>query len=200
MPVLGLTGGIATGKSLVSTIFRELGATVIDCDVLAREVVAPGTDGLKAIAREFGPQTLTPGGALDRAALAEIVFPDPVKREKLEAMLHPIIEALVVSRSGQIVEKNPGAVVIVDAVKLFESGLHKRMDGSIAVVCSEETQLERAVARGDLDRRQIELRLAAQWPLEKKAEMADYVIDNSGTIEETRRQVLDIWGRILGEN
>ncbi len=197
MPIIGLTGGLGTGKSLVSSILAELGAHIIDCDIVAREVVEPGEAGLKKVAAKFGRKILDSDGTLDRKALAKIVFASPEKRVTLEGILHPIIEDVVMDRANKIFSTDPGAIVIVDAAVLFESGLHKRMDKTIVVYCDPETQMERALGRGDLAQNEIEERIAAQWPLSKKTQMADYIIDNSGSQEDTRSAVIELWHTVI---
>ncbi len=196
MPMIGLTGGLATGKSMVSSMFVDLGAYLLDCDILAREVVEPGTKGQDMVIREFGGLALKPDGTLDRATLGEIVFDDPAKRKKLESILHPLIRKIIKTRSGKIVDRDPGAVVLVDAIALFESGLNRMMEESVVVVCEEKIRKQRAIARGDLSVAQIDKRINAQWPLSKKAELADYIIDNSGSPEQTLEQVKTVWAKI----
>jgi len=194
--MIGLTGGLATGKSMVSSMFADLGAHLLDCDILAREVVAPGTEGLDRIVREFGGPMLRPDGRLDRSALGEIVFDNPAKRKKLESILHPLIREIIKTRSGGIVNRDPGAIVMVDAIALFESGLDRMMEENIVVVCEEKIRKQRAVARGDLSVSQIKKRINAQWPLSEKARLADYIIDNSGSPEQTLAQVKTVWAKI----
>ncbi|VAX17167.1 Dephospho-CoA kinase [hydrothermal vent metagenome] len=196
MPLIGVTGGLATGKSLVSSMLVDLGARLIDCDVLAREVTAPGSEGLTKVKAEFGETVIRDDGALNREELASLVFSDPVKLSALEGILHPIIKQLVMSRSKEIISKNKDAIVIVDAPLLFESGLNSRMDQNIVVVCDLEEQKRRAERRGGLSEDQIESRIKAQAPLSKKSEMADYIIDNSGDKNETLAQVREVWGKI----
>ncbi|VAX18693.1 Dephospho-CoA kinase [hydrothermal vent metagenome] len=196
MPLIGVTGGLATGKSLVSSMLVDLGARLIDCDVLAREVTAPGSDGLTKVKAEFGETVIRDDGALNREELASLVFSDPAKLSALEGILHPIIKQLVMLRSKEIISKDKDAVVVVDAPLLFESGLSHNMDRNIVVVCELKEQKLRAKRRGGLSEGQIESRIAAQAPLSKKSEMADYIIDNSGKENETLAQVGEVWRKI----
>lgn len=196
MPLIGLTGGLATGKSLVSLMLTNLGASLIDCDVLAREVAEPGTEGLEKVVAQFGKIVVRDDGTLDRHKLAAVVFSDSAKLKALEGILHPIIERLVLARSKEILSKDKDAIVVVDAALLFEAGLSRRMDKNIVVVCESKEQRRRASIRGGLSGEQIESRIKAQWPLSKKSEMADYIIDNSGAESETLEQVMDIWKKI----
>ncbi len=196
MPLIGLTGGLATGKSLVSSMLADLGGRLIDCDVLAREVTGKGSEGLEKVAAEFGETVIREDGTLNRKELASIVFSNPAKLRTLEGILHPIIERLVVSRSEEMLSKDKDAIVVVDAALLFESGLSRRMDRNIVVVCESKEQKLRAGKRGGLSGDQIESRIKAQWPLSKKSEMADYIIDNSGEESETLKQVREVWTKI----
>lgn len=198
MPLIGLTGGLATGKSLVSSMLTDLGANIIDCDILAREVTEPRSEGLEKVAAHFGELVIRDDGALDRHKLASIVFSDSAKLKTLEGILHPIIERLVMARSKELFAKDRDAIVVVDAALLFEGGLSRRMDKNIVVVCGSKEQKHRAVKRGGLSSDQVESRIKAQWPLSKKSKMADYIIDNSGKENETLGQVRDLWPKIRG--
>ncbi|HEB71821.1 MAG TPA: dephospho-CoA kinase [Nitrospirae bacterium] len=196
MPLIGVTGGLATGKSLVSSMLADLGGRLIDCDILAREVTAPGCEGLTKVKAEFGETVIRDDGALNREELASLVFSDPAKLKTLEGILHPIIKQLVMSRSKEIISKDKDAIVVVDAPLLFESGLSRGMDRNIVVVCELKEQKRRARRRGGLSEDQIESRIAAQLPMSKKSEMADYIIDNSGEEDETLAQVGEVWRKI----
>lgn len=194
--MIGLTGGYAAGKSVVSSMLTELGAEVIDCDALAREVVAPGSEGLAQVADKFGREMLNEDGSLNRAALGEIVFRDEEKRRSLEKILHPLIIGLALKKAGEILAADPKAVVVVEAALLFESGLYKKMDANITVTCSPAQQVERGMSRDGLTREAAKLRAGAQLPMEKKEEMADWVIDNSGDMGNARRQAEVVWKQI----
>ncbi|MGK7344821.1 MAG: dephospho-CoA kinase [Candidatus Nitrospinota bacterium M3_3B_026] len=196
MPLIGLTGGYATGKSSVCSMLVKMGAELIDCDLLAREVVAPGTDGLKKVAERFGEDVMNPDGTLNRRELADIIFTDAESRRGLEAILHPLIRELVFKRAKERLSRDPGAVVVVEAALLFESGLYEKMDKNIVVTCREDQQIERGMARDGLPKAEVIKRMNAQWPLSRKAELADFVIDNSGAVEKTKERVREIWAGI----
>ncbi len=191
MRVLGLTGGIGSGKSVVAQMFAQLGAVVIDADQLAREVVEPGQAALQEIAATFGPDVLLPDGRLDRPKLAGIIFADPAERAKLDAITHPRIqtrmEAEIKARRG-----GPG-VLIVDIPLLYENDRTHSVERVIVVWVDPQTQLRRIRQRDGLSADAARQRIAAQMPLEAKRARADHVIDNSGTREDTRRQVEAIY-------
>ncbi len=191
MRVVGLTGGIASGKSTVSAMFRELGAEVIDADQVARDVVEPGTPGLEEVARRF-PGVVDATGRLDRVALGRRVFADPAERRALEAILHPRIREEVARRTEALARAGV-TVVLYDAALLIENGLHRGMDGVVLVSAPEEAQRARLAARDGLDAAAITARLAAQLPLADKRAHATWVVDNGGSLDETRAQVRRIW-------
>jgi dephospho-CoA kinase len=191
MRVLGLTGGIGSGKSMVAQMFARLGAVVIDADQLAREVVEPGQPALQEIVATFGRDMLLPDGRLDRPKLARIIFADPVERAKLDAITHPRIRArmdeeIKARRSG------PG-VLIVDIPLLYENNRMNQVERVIVVWVDPQTQVRRIRQRDGLSAEAARQRIAAQMPLEAKRARADHVIDNSGTKEDTRRQVEAIY-------
>jgi dephospho-CoA kinase len=189
--VVGLTGGIGSGKSLVARILREQGVPVVDADILARQVVEPGQPALEDIVREFGPGVLLPDGALDRKALGAIVFGDPQKRKLLAAITHPRIAAA--AQAALAVHRQAGApFVVYEAPLLVENRLHLGMDATIVVSVPEEVQLERVMARDGLSLEEAHKRLASQLPLADKLAVATHIIDNAGTVEDTRAQVLKL--------
>ena len=196
MRVVGLTGGIASGKSTVSAMFRELGAHVIDADEVAREVVEPGTPGLEEVARRF-PGVVDGSGQLDRAALGRRIFADPTERRALEAILHPRIREEVARRTEALARAGV-TVVLYDAALLIENGLQKGMDGVIVVWAPESLQRARLAARDGLDEAAVTARVQAQLPLADKRAHATWVVDNGGSLEETRAQVRRIWEEIRG--
>ncbi|HTS82771.1 MAG TPA: dephospho-CoA kinase [Myxococcaceae bacterium] len=196
MRVVGLTGGIASGKSTVSAMFRDLGADVIDADAVARDVVAPGTPGLEEVARRF-PGVVDASGRLDRAALGTRVFADAEERRALEAILHPRIRQEVARRTEALARAGV-RVVLYDAALLIENGLDRGLDGVILVSAPEAAQRARLAARDGLDEAAISARLAAQMPLAEKRAHATWVVDNGGPLEETRAQVRWIWEQIRG--
>ncbi|HEY8417012.1 MAG TPA: dephospho-CoA kinase [Limnochordales bacterium] len=194
--VIGLTGGIASGKSTVAAMFAELGAAVVSADEIAREVVEPGEPALEEIRTVFGPEVLLPDGRLDRRRLGAIVFADPERRRRLEAILHPRIRA----RMRERIEAAAGAgrPVVAEIPLLFESPPSRALvDVTVVVYVDREQQLARLVARDGLSPAEAEARLAAQLPLEEKARLADYVIDNRGGLEHTRAQVRRVWEELV---
>jgi dephospho-CoA kinase len=191
----GLTGGIASGKSTVSRMLRELGAQVLDADVIAREVVEPGTPGLKAVAERF-PGVLGPDGRLDRAKLGARVFGDPTERAALNALLHPLIGQEFFQRTQALAEQGVERV-LYDAPLLIENRLHEGMDGVVLVWVPREVQKARLRARDGLDEAAAEARLAAQLPLDEKRQHATWVVDNSGSQEMTRVRVEEVWRAML---
>ena len=196
--LVGLTGGIATGKSTVSELFRHLGCVVIDADVLAREVVEPGEPAYAAIVAEFGPGILQPDGTLDRRKLGAIVFAEPEKRKRLEAITHPRIRERFAQRLQELVAREFAGIVLFDAPVMIESGNYRTMDRLVVVVTDAATQRARALER-DGDREEIERRIASQMPLTEKARLADYVIDNSGGREATIAEVRRVHAALLAD-
>ena len=190
---VGLTGGIASGKSTVSAILRDLGAVVIDADQLARDVVAAGTAGLAAVVEEFGPGVLTADGELDRPAVADIVFADDAARRRLEAIVHPLVFEEITRLESEAPE---GAVVVHDIPLLAESGRADSFDAVLVVDAPPEVQLDRMVQDRGWSRAEAESRMAAQASPEERRAIATYVIDNSGSREELRRQVEEIYAKL----
>jgi dephospho-CoA kinase len=190
---VGLTGGIASGKSTVSAILRELGAVVIDADQLAREVVARGTTGLTAVVEEFGPGVLTPEGDLDRPALAATVFGDAAARRRLEAIVHPLVRRRIAELEA---EAPAGALVVHDIPLLAESGRADSFDAVVVVDAPEESQVARMVCDRGWTEDEARARMAAQSTRAARLAMATYVIDNSGTVEELHRQVEELYAKL----
>lgn len=188
---VGLTGGIGSGKSAVAKLFEEFGAFVIDTDALAREATVPNGDGFLAIAHEW-PEVIR-RGALDRAALADIVFADPAARERLNAMLHPVIRQMARER-----ERNarPGQLIVHVVPLLFETGYDRLMDRSVVVVAPRETRIARIVARDRLDEVRARARMEAQIAPEVACSHADYVVENDADLGTLRERVLDVYGRL----
>jgi len=187
--VIGLTGNIACGKSLVLRTLAELGAETIDADQVSREVMSQGSPVLEEVARAFGPEILNADGSLNRRALARIVFSDPEQLARLEAIVHPPVVELIRRR----VAESRSPVVVIDAIKLFEAGLAGDCDEVWVVTCTPEQQLARLMARDRISEEEALLRIRAQPPQEEKVRRADRVIDNSGTIEDTLAQVRAAW-------
>jgi dephospho-CoA kinase len=197
--LVGLTGGIATGKSTVTEILRRLGCEIIDADVLAREVVAPGEPALARIAEAFGPNVLRPDGTLDRKALGAIVFADPDKRRRLEAITHPEIRARLERRLAELDGRGFRGLVVFDAPVMIESGNYRNMDRLVVVLTDEGTQAARLVARDGMTREEAASRIASQMPVAEKAKLADYVIDNAGDRAATERQTRDVHAALLAD-
>jgi dephospho-CoA kinase len=196
MRVIGLTGGIASGKSTVSAMFRALGAEVIDADQLARQVVEPGTPGVEEVSRRF-PGVVDAQGRLDRAALAARIFADPTERAALEAILHPRIQ-LEVRRRVASLEEAGVKVALYDAALLIENGLQRGLQGVVLVWAPEDVQRRRLATRDGLGPAEVEARLRAQMPLAEKRAHATWEVDNSGSLSETEAQVRRIWEEIRG--
>jgi len=177
--VVGLTGGIATGKSTFSAALRARGVPVIDADELARRVVSPGAPVLAEIARAFGPGVMAADGGLDRKRLGEVVFADGAARKRLEAITHPAIRsAMVEDATGLAAQGHP--LVFYDAALLYEVGVDEVVDSVVVVYAPAEEQRARLAARDGLTAAQADARLAAQWPIEEKAARADFLVDNTG--------------------
>ena len=194
--VIGLTGNIGTGKSTVTRMLADLGATVIDADALAHEVIAPGTPGWHQVVDAFGPEVVAADGAIDRARLAAIVFSDPAALARLEAIIHP----LVIQEADRRIRAIGRGVVVIEAIKLIESGMYRDCDALWVVTARPEQQLERLVRERGMSAAEVQRRMAAQPPQSEKVALADVVIDNSGTPEETRAQVEAAWGALGGFN
>jgi dephospho-CoA kinase len=194
---VGLTGGLASGKSTVAAFFRELGAFHVDADRIAHELLAPGGAAERDVIGRFGARILGADGAIDRKALAAIVFTDPRALADLNALVHPRVRAEI---SRRIAENESGAspapVALVDAALLVENGIHHDLDALVVVSCNEETQIARAVARGGLTAGEAAARVGAQAPLAQKLAAADFVIDNEGATHETKRQVRGVWDEL----
>ncbi len=186
--LVGLTGGIATGKSTVSRLLIDAGLPLLDADQIARDVVAPGSEGLAEVAAAFGEGVLLPDGSLDRAALGARVFADPDARQRLNAITHPRIAAETARRTQDLFQRG-APLVVYDAPLLVENHLHHGMDLLLVVAVSPQVQLRRLAARDGLSPEACAQRVAAQLPLAQKIAAADVVIDNDGTPEATRAQV-----------
>lgn len=195
--LFGLTGGLASGKSAVAALLRARGMPVIDADQLAREVVAPGSEGLEAVVAAFGRGILCADGSLDRAALAEIVFGDAAKRRTLNGILHPRIGALTAERAAEL-EARGEPLACYEAALLVENGLADAFRPLVVVAVPEEIQIARAMARDGATEEHVRARLRAQMPLSAKIAAADHVIDNAGSLEQTERQADEVLRAIRG--
>jgi dephospho-CoA kinase len=191
---VGLTGGIGSGKSEVARLLAKHGAVLVDSDALAREAVAPGSAGLAAVAEEFGESVLRPDGSLDRARLGAIVFADPPRRERLEEIIHPYVRA----RAAEISTRAPRhAVVVHDVPLLTEKHLGDLYDVVVVVDVPMEVQLDRLLRRG-MSEADAKARIAAQATREQRLAIADYVVDNSGSLAELGAEVDDLWSILAG--
>ena len=196
MKLIGLTGGVGSGKSTVAGILRDLGADVVDADEASHAVYAPGTPGFDAVVREFGPEYVR-GGQVDRERLGRLVFEDGEARGRLNAIVHPLVRDWMAERTREAAERGAD-VVIQDVPLLYENGLEDLFSSVVLVYVPEDVQLERLVEGRGLDEDRARAMIAAQMPIDEKRRRAHHVIDNSGTREETRRQVEEIWEQITG--
>lgn len=190
---IGLTGGIATGKSTVAKLLMERGAILIDLDRIAREVVEPGQSSLLRIEERFGQAVLHEDGSLDRKKLGSIVFADASERKALEAILHPAIRAVMKERMAYHESQSPDKLLVVDVPLLYESGLEPYFQQVMVVYVSRETQLQRLMERDKLTAEDALKRLDAQMSIEEKKAKADIVIDNSGQLAQTKQQIDRFW-------
>ena len=197
---VGLTGSIGVGKSFVTSIFEELGAQVLDADQTAREVVMPGTPGLKAVTQEFGEEILNPDGTLNRKQLAAVVFGDEAKLQRLNHILHPFI----IARQDEILNEweaqDPQGIGVVDAALMIESGGYLRFDKLIVVHCRPEVQLERLMLRDKLSRDEAQRRIDSQMPQEEKQKFADYLIDTSDGFELTKEKTAKVYKSLVRQD
>lgn len=189
---VGLTGGIATGKSTVGMMFVELGCHLIDADRVTHQLFEPGQPIHTAVVQAFGSEILAADGTIDRSVLGEIVFKDPEARSKLNGLVHPAVIQSQQEWLQEIEKSDPQGIAIVDAALMIEVGTYKSYDRVIVVTCSPEEQRRRLRARTGLSEEQIDDRIRSQMPMDEKVKYADYVIDTSGRIDATRRQVEEI--------
>ena len=193
---VGLTGSIAVGKSFVCEVFRELGCHVLDADQTARDVVRPGTHGLQQIAATFGTDVMQPNGELDRSKLGSIVFADKEKRLLLNSIVHPLVIEAQDKWLRERENEDPHGIAVIDAALMIESGGYKRFDSLIVVWCEPAIQLQRLMLREKLTQTDAVMRIAAQMPQDEKKRFADFLIDTSKGFEDTRRQVIDVFGQL----
>jgi dephospho-CoA kinase len=185
---LGLTGGIASGKSAVAAMLREMGFAVLDADSLAHKLIEPGQPAYHEVLSEFGASITDPSGRIDRSKLGAIVFADRSKLDRLNAIVHPRVAEVIFSQFEVWWRAGVRDAAFVEAALLIESGIHKKLDGLVVTWCAPEQQLERLLTRG-LSEDEARRRIAAQFPVEEKLRLATEKIDCSGSLEETRRQV-----------
>jgi dephospho-CoA kinase len=193
---VGLTGGLASGKSFVGHALADLGCYLIEADKLGHEVMLPGAEAYDAIVREFGPGVLDSEGRISRRKLSGIVWNDPERLEKLSSLVHPPVQEREEIRMAEIARADPRAIVVVEAAILVETGRYKCFDRLIVVTCASEQQMERALERGSYNKEEILARLSRQLPLEQKVRVADYVIDTSGAKEATLEQVRTVYDKL----
>ena len=194
--ILGLTGSIASGKSTVANCFVECGGILVSADQLAREVVNPGSPTLARLVDIFGMGILTDGGSLDREFMAEKVFADPEARRKLESITHPAIAHLAECRLAEL-QKAPHDLIVYEAPLLFEAGAESRVDEVLVILVDPAVQLQRLLERDMLSETEARQRIVAQWPQADKVQKADYVIDNSGPLAQTRMMVEALYDYLL---
>lgn len=190
----GLTGSIATGKSTVAAMLKEKGAVILDADQISREVVEVGTPGWKQVVEAF-PEAVREDGALDRKKLGRIIFADAEKRRQLEAIIHPLVLDAIKTRGTQL--KQRGQIVFADIPLLYETNSQIWLDGVVVVYVPQAVQLKRLMERDQLSEKEALKRITAQMSIEEKHQLADYVIDNSGTLSETKVQVDRLWYQII---
>ena len=195
--LVGLTGGIGSGKSLAASFFKELGAHIIDADQLSRDLVHPGQTALKEIVNYFGKNILDPTGNLDRRKLAKIVFQDPGKKSILEGILHPKIFKKEQEVFIEIFTKDPFAIVIIDAALLIESGNYKHVNKVIVVRSSEESQIQRILSRNAVSFDEAVARIKNQMSLEEKIKYADFILDNNMQQEDLKHKVQELFPQLL---
>ncbi|MCL6487597.1 MAG: dephospho-CoA kinase [Alicyclobacillus mali] len=198
--IIGLTGGIGTGKSTVSQMLRDLGAFVVDADVWARRVVEPGSDGLRAIVEAFGDEVLQPDGTLDRKRLGVIVFQDEDKRLKLNQIVHPRVQQGMWQETADYWQQHPGEPVVWDVPLLIEGTAKRFVDEIVVVYASPTTQLRRVMERDGLSEEEAMRRIRAQMPIDEKRAIATHIIENDGPLEFTREQVQALWQKLRTEN
>ena len=190
---VGLTGGLASGKSFVGRALADLGCYLIEADKLGHAVMEPGGEAYDAIVQEFGRDILDEEGRISRRKLSGIVWNNPERLEKLSSFVHPPVQKREETRMAEIAQADPGAIAVVEAAILVETGRYKSFDRLIVVTCWPEHQMERALERGSYSREEVVARLSRQLPLEEKLRVADYVIDTSGAKEATLEQVHKVY-------
>ena len=196
MVQVGLTGGISTGKTTVGAMFVELGCRLIDSDRVTHELFEPGGAVHQAVVAEFGPGIQYADGRIDRSRLGEIVFNDPARRQKLNQLVHPAVIERQKEFLKAVEAEDPDGVAIVDAARMIEVGTYQNYDNVIVVVCSPGQQRSRLEERAGLSDKEIDKRIQSQMPLDEKVQYADFVIDNSGSLEETRLQVVSTYEKL----
>jgi dephospho-CoA kinase len=190
---VGLTGGLASGKSLVGEALVSSGCFLIQADELGHEALAPGGEAYDAVVREFGREILTGGGAIDRQQLGALVFASPERLARLNALVHPGVVRREEELIAEFAAREPRGIAVVEAAILIETGSYKRFDRIILVWCAEEQQVERALRRGGAEEGDVRARISRQMPLAQKRKFADFVIDTSGEKQDTLRQARAVY-------
>ena len=200
-PVLrvGLTGGIASGKTTVAGFLAEFGAFVLSADPIAHELILPGGDAHEEVLERFGPEILGPDGTISRERLGRRVFASRSEREALEAIVHPKVLAAIERRIERYLSAGHSPIVVVDAALLVETGTYRRFHRLVVVRCSREAQLQRLVARPGLSPMDALARIDAQFPLEEKIAVANYIVDTDTTLRETRQQTEQVYAKLMGD-
>jgi dephospho-CoA kinase len=193
---IGLTGGLASGKSFVGRALAEMGCCLIQADEIGHRVLEPEGEAYRGVIEEFGPGILDTSNAIDRRKLAALVFRQPERLEKLNALVHPPVRARTEKLIEEFAAREPNGIVVIEAAILIETGSYRRQDRLIIAVCSEEQQIERAMARDHLTRDEVIDRLRRQMPLAEKVQYADYVVDTSGTKENTLAQTHEVYASL----
>jgi dephospho-CoA kinase len=199
MLIVGLTGGIASGKSLVTRVLRDLGAHIIDADKIVHELLGPDQDACREVIGHFGDKIRLPDGSIDRRKLGDIIFNHPEERAWLNQCIHPRVFKAYQTQVHYLRERQPDAIVIMDAALLIETGYHKHMDRLIVVYADQKDQVTRLRERDRFTMEQAIARISSQMPLNEKRKYADYVIENTGTREETELQAQEIFKKLKTE-
>lgn len=194
---IGLTGGIASGKSTVVTMLKQLGAAIVDSDVIAHEVVAPGSEGLQQVAAKFGSKTLLADGSMDRAYIGSVVFQDPQQKTVLEGILFPLIQEQIEKEMAEIEKKKKNPVIFLDMPLLFEVKYNTYVDETWLVYVDLKTQLMRLMARNGYSQSEALARIHAQLPIDEKKALSQVIIDNTGSLAETQKQVEIAWKDLM---
>jgi len=190
---VGLTGGLACGKSFVGQALADMGCRLLQADQLGHEMLVPGGEAYAPVLREFGPGILGENGAIDRRALASLVFGNPERLALLNSFIHPTVQRYEEEWMARVAAEDPHAIAVVEAAILIETGSYKRFEKLVVVVCDDEQQIERSIKRDGVSREEVLARLRRQMPLTEKRRFADFVIDTSGTKDETLRQTRAVY-------
>ncbi len=193
MLIVGLTGGVASGKTAVSEVLREEGAYIVDADQIARDLVRPQRPAWSEIVRIFGKEILQEDGSIDRKKLADRVFADPDQRKLLNQILHPLITGEIDRKTGEIAQKDPKAIVVIDAPLLIEVGYQRRVDKLMVVTSTQIEQIERVKARDGISSEEAMRIVSSQMPVEEKVKLADFVIRNEGSLAEVREKAKEVF-------